>query len=115
MRSWLAPLAVLLSLAGCAKPQSSSYVGSVAASGSEGVSLGANASGESCNQLPGNAPDTVAVFCGTWQQPAATIHTSGASGAATSMSVATSGAWRDTIDLRFACDFPVATSVLGDA
>src|SRR5271166_3596754 len=114
MRSWLAPLAVLLSLAGCAKPQPSAYVGGVAASGSESVSLGTNASGESCNQLPGNVPDTVAVFCGTWQQPAATIRTDGASGTATPMSVAASGAWRDTIDLRFACDAPVATSILSD-
>ena len=34
---------------------------------------------------------------------------------ATPMSVATSGPWRDTINLRFACDAPVATSILGDA
>ncbi|HME23576.1 MAG TPA: CHAT domain-containing tetratricopeptide repeat protein [Acetobacteraceae bacterium] len=115
MRSWLAPLAVLSSLAGCAQPQPSAFVGGGAAQSTEGVSLGTNASGESCNQLPGNAPDTVAVFCGTWQQPAATIRTERASGGATPMSVATSGRWRDTIDLRFACDAPVAASILGDA
>jgi CHAT domain-containing protein len=114
MRSWLVPLAMLW-LSGCAQPQSSSYVGGVPASGTEGVNLGKNASGESCNQLPGSAPDTVAIFCGTWQQPAATIRTDGASGDATPMSVATSGPWRDSIDLRFACDTPVATSILGDA
>src|SRR5271167_993983 len=115
MRSWLPPLAVLLLLAGCAKPQPSAYVGGAAAAGTEGVSLGTNASGENCNQLPGNAPDTVAVFCGTWQQPAATILSDGAYGTASPMNVATSGTWRDTIDLRFACDAPVAASILGDA
>jgi CHAT domain-containing protein len=114
MRAWLVPLAMLW-LAGCAQPQSSAYVGGAPSAGTEGVSLGANASGESCNQLPGETSDSVAVFCGTWQQPAATIRSDGASGAATPMSVATSGAWRDTIDLRFTCDAPVATSILGDS
>ena len=115
MRTWLVPLAVLWSLVGCTQPQPSAYVGGVAGSATEGVSLGANASGESCNQLPGSAPDTVAIFCGTWQQPAARIRTDGGAGAATPMGIATSGTWRDTIDLRFACDAPVATSILGDA
>ena len=76
------------------------------------VSLGKNASGEICNQLPGEAPDTVAVFCGSWEQPAARIRTVG--DAATPMQVATSSPWRDTIELRFICDAPVATSILGD-
>jgi hypothetical protein len=100
MRSWLVPLAIH-GLFGCAQPQPSTFVGGVA-SGTEGVSLGKNASGESCNQLPGNAPDAVAIFCGTWQQPAANVRTDGASDAATPMSIATSSAWRDAIDLRFA-------------
>jgi CHAT domain-containing protein len=115
MRLWLAPLALLLSLAGCAKPQPSAIIGGAAAAGAEGVSLGTNASGENCNQLSGNAPDTVAIFCGTWQQPAATVRTEAASGVTAPMSVATSGTWRDAIDLRFACDAPVATSILGGA
>ena len=29
------------------------------------------------------------------------------------MSIATSGSWRETIDLRFVCDAPVDTSILG--
>ena len=115
MPTWLVPLAVLLFLGGCARPPPAEYVGGVAASGAEGISLGTSASGESCNQLPGGAPDTVAIFCGTWQHPAASIRTDGAVGTATPMSIATSGRWRDAIDLRFACDAPVATSVLGDA
>ena len=112
MHSWLAALAVLGLLAGCAQPPPSAYVGG-APTGTQGVSLGTNASGETCNQLPGDSPDSVAVYCGTWQQPAARIRADAASGAATPMSIATSGAWRETIDLRFDCNPPTATSILG--
>ena len=115
MRSWFIPLVVLLLLAGCAKPQPYDYVGGAAGRGVEGVSLGQNASGETCSQLPGEAPDAVAVFCGTWQQPAALIRADGAAGAATPMSVAASSPWRDIINLRFTCDAPVATVILGDS
>ena len=115
MRVAVLQIAVLGLLAGCAQPQPSDYVGGAAVQGIEGINLGKNTSGESCSQLPGDAPNTVAVFCGTWQQPAARIRADGAPAEATPMSVATSGAWRDTINLRFACDTPVATSILGDA
>ncbi len=81
--------------------------------GGAAISLGKNASGENCNQLPGDTRDSVAVFCGTWQQPAARVRTDGASADATPMSIATSSSWRETIDLRFACDAPVVTSILG--
>jgi CHAT domain-containing protein len=112
MRSWLARLAALGLLAGCASPQPSDYVGGSPA-GVEGTSLGKNASGETCNQLPGDTRDSVAVFCGTWRQPAAHVRADGTSADTTPMSIATSGSWRETIDLRFACDTPVATSILG--
>jgi CHAT domain-containing protein len=110
MRPWLAPVAIASLLAGCAQPRPSDYVGG--APSADAVSLGKNASGETCNQLPGGAPDTVAVFCGTWQQPAARIQS--VSMAATPMQAAASGRWRDTLDLRFVCDAPVASSILGD-
>jgi CHAT domain-containing protein len=113
--SWPVSLAVLWLLAGCARPLPSDYAGGAGAQGTEGVSLGKNASGESCNQLPGDAPNSVAVFCGTWQQPAARIRTDPAGGTATPIGVATSSQWRQTIDLRYACDAPVATSILGGA
>ena len=65
MRSFVAELAVLCLLAGCAKPPPSAYVGGAAsAAQGEGISLGANASGETCSQLPSGAEDTVDVFCG---------------------------------------------------
>ena len=112
MRSWLTPLAIMSMLVGCAQPHPSDYVGGGGVHSGNAVSLGKNASGEICNQLPGEAPDTVAVFCGSWEQPAARIRTVG--DAATPMQVATSSPWRDTIELRFICDAPVATSILGD-
>src|SRR5690348_13378375 len=113
MRSLLAPLALLSLLAGCTHPRPSDYVGGAAGLGMTGIGLGKNASGENCSQMLGDAPDTVAVFCGTWHQPAARIHTDSAPGSTKLMSVATSGPWRTTVDLRFACDAPRATSILG--
>jgi hypothetical protein len=55
-------------LVGCAQPHPSDYVGGGGVHSGNAVSLGKNASGEICNQLPGEAPDTVVVFCGSWEQ-----------------------------------------------
>ena len=116
MRSWLAPLAVLSLLAGCAKPQPSDYLGGAAGRGVEGVSLGPErqrrdlqpAAGRRAGHRRGVLRHMAAAGgahpCG-WRRPAT----------ATPMSIAASGPWRDTIDLRFTCDAPVATSILGDA
>ena len=113
MRSLLAALTVLC-LAACTQPPPTAYVGgtTLTASGSNAVSLGTNASGESCNQLSSGAPDTVDIFCGTWQEPAARVRTGGPENAAALLSLATSGPWREAIDLRFACNAPTTTSVL---
>lgn len=114
MRALFAAL-TLLCLSACTPPPSTAYVGGtkLAADGNNAVSLGANASGESCNQLPSGSPDTVDVLCGTWQQPAAHVRTSGAASDASLMSVATTGPWRESLDLRFACNAPTTSSVLG--
>ena len=113
MRSLLAGL-TMLCLAACEKPPSSAYVGGAlpALESGNAVSLGTNSSGESCNQLPSSAPDTVDVFCGSWEHPAARVRTGGPAGSATLMSIATSGPWRDGLDLQFTCSPPVTTSVL---
>lgn len=114
MRRLLVGLTVLC-LAACAKPPSSAYVGGapMAAQGNNAVGLGVNASGESCNQLPSGAPDTVDVFCGSWQEPAARVSRDGAGDSTTLMGVAASGPWRAGLELRFTCNAPVTTSVLG--
>jgi CHAT domain-containing protein len=114
MRPWLLRLIFAGLLSGCAQPPSSAYIGgnSVASQGNQGVSLGQNASGESCNQLPSGASGSFDVFCGTWQQPAARIRADGSGDAASLMSIATNSPWRDGINERFACNAPTATTIL---
>jgi CHAT domain-containing protein len=112
MRSSFVSMAVIWLTIGCTNPKPTDYVGG-SPTGVEGISLGQNSGGESCNQLPGDTQNSVAVFCGSWQQPAARVRADRASGAATPMSIATSGTWRENIELHFACDLPVATSILG--
>jgi len=114
MRSLLVGV-IVLCLVACAKPPSSAYVGGtpLAAQGNNAINLGVNASGETCNQLPSGTPDTVDVFCGTWQEPAARVSLDGPGGPTTLMSVATSGTWRAGLELRYICSAPTATSVLG--
>jgi CHAT domain-containing protein len=114
MRSLLRGLALACFLASCAQPPQSAYVGGTRGGGQteKGVSLGQNASGESCNQLPSGAAGTVDIFCGTWQQPAARVSADGPANAASLMTLATNGPWRDTLNERFACDAPRATTIL---
>ncbi len=114
MRSPLSHLALVCLLASCTQPPPSSYVGgtSLAAQATKGVSLGQNASGESCNQLPSGTSGTVEVYCGSWQQPAARIQPAGPADAASLMTIATSGPWRDTLNERFACNAPTTTTIL---
>src|SRR5579872_1124600 len=114
MRPWFLRLIFACLLSGCAQPPPSAYVGgtSVALQGNQGISLGQNASGESCNQLPSGASGSFDVFCGTWQQPAARIRADGPGDAASLMAVATSSPWRDGINERFACNAPTTTTIL---
>src|SRR5579863_1452825 len=114
MRSLLPHLALACLLASCTQPPPSAYVGgtSLAAQETKGISLGQNASGESCNQLPSGTSGTVEVFCGTWQQPAARIQVAGPANASSLMTIATSGPWRDTLNERFACNAPTSTTIL---
>src|SRR5690349_12548363 len=114
MRQWLLRLAFACLLASCAEPPPSAYVGGnpQLSQGNKGVSLGQNASGESCNLLPSGASGSFDVFCGTWQQPAARISDAGPGDTASMMSVATSSPWRSGINDRFDCNAPTTTTVL---
>ncbi len=114
MRSMFVVLLVCL-LGSCAKPPASAYVGGTAFSerGSAGVDLGSDASSEKCVQLPSGVPDTVDVFCGSWQQPAARIVAVQQAAGMPPMAAAASGAWRDQLDLRLVCQRPTATTMLG--
>ena len=115
MRSLFVVLTTISLLAACSEPPPSAYVGGVrsAALGNEGVSLGKNASGETCNQIPSGDKGAVDVFCGAWLQPAARIRIGEPRGGASLASIATASTWREAIDLRFACGAPADTTILG--
>ncbi len=109
----LACLALLL-VAGCETPPAESYVqGSANTSKPTAqVAIGKNSVGEECTQQA-SAGQSAEVFCGTWQQPSARVR-SGGPGTATELpQLATASPWRNTIDGRFRCEQPVATTILG--
>jgi CHAT domain-containing protein len=114
VRALLRGLTLAFLLASCTQPPDSAFIGGtrLASRSDKGVSLGQNASGESCNQLPSGAAGSVDIFCGTWQQPAARIRADGPADAASLMALATSGPWRDALNERFACSAPRATTIL---
>ncbi|MGA3398464.1 MAG: CHAT domain-containing protein [Acetobacteraceae bacterium] len=113
MRPLLAPLALLAVAVACTPPPPDAYVGG-AAKRQAAIGLGQDASGETCNQLPGDREDAAEVFCGTWQQPAAVVRGGPQAGADALMALATGGAWREALDRRFACQAPTRSAILGD-
>ena len=106
-------LCTLSVLAGCDRPPPSAYLGGAPAS-AQATSLGNDASNEGCNLLPSGVAGSADVYCGTWQQPAARIHTGGPADAAALPALASAGPWRAALDLRYACQAPVATTILGN-
>jgi CHAT domain-containing protein/tetratricopeptide (TPR) repeat protein len=113
MRSLFTACTLACLLAGCALPPPGAYIGGnpAAAEGAKPVALGSDASGESCNQLPSDLANAVDVYCGTWQLPAAHIRFVPAT-TASPVELASGGAWRDTLELRYACAPPVSSSIL---
>jgi CHAT domain-containing protein/tetratricopeptide (TPR) repeat protein len=110
MRRLAIVLPFLYALASCATPPPSAYVGDQSGAS---VGLGQNASGESCNQLEVSSPDTVNIYCGAWTQPAAHVRAAGPVSPGGLINLATAGEWRAGLDLRYACNVPEPTSVLG--
>jgi CHAT domain-containing protein/tetratricopeptide (TPR) repeat protein len=109
------PIGIALCLlVACTAPPATDYVGGTPtpASGAKGIAVGQNASGESCMQLPGGVPDAVDIYCGTWQLPAAWVRAAPAAGGSLQQ-LASGGPWRESLDLRFACEPPTATTILG--
>jgi CHAT domain-containing protein len=104
-------LVVAASLAGCAGPPQSAYVGSSSRSDAQGVGLGRNGSGEACTQqVSGAGAD---IFCGTWDQPSG--HVAKAEGSPADLrQVAVSSRWRNALDNRFECGEPASTTILGN-
>ena len=113
--SILTPLLLASWLVACDKPPPDVYVASsVSVTKSDGqVSIGKNAVGEDCTQASSDLPGGVRkadVFCGTWNQPSATMR-SGAEGDLAQL--ATDSPWRKGINERFRCDAPTSTTILG--
>ncbi len=112
------PLLAML-LFGCATPPPESYVRGAqggAVKPAAQVSIGKNSVGEDCTQqaeTTQGAATGADVFCGTWQQPSARVRSGGPGSAAQLAQLATASQWRSGIDLRFRCDAPVATTILG--
>ena len=104
-------LAVLLaSLAGCAGPPPSAYLGGSSARSADGVGLGKNGAGEACTQqAQGDGAD---IFCGTWDQPSGHVVKAGAGGPAGLQQAATASRWRNALDNRFDCGAPSPTTIL---
>ena len=116
--SILTPLLLVSWLAACDKPPPESYVAAGASSAkAEGqVSIGKNAVGEDCTQAATELPGGMRkadVFCGTWNQPSATVRSGGAGGAGDLAALATNSPWRTGINERFRCDAPASTTILG--
>jgi len=111
MRLLLAFAAAGLLLAGCSAPPPSAYL-SRSAGPVTGTPIGQDASNEACVQQA--RAGGVDVFCGTWQQPSATITRAGPGSAGQLMALATDSAWRATLDERFTCGAPQSTTVLGE-
>ncbi len=114
-RSILTPLLLACWLTGCDAPPLDAYITSTATTTRPvgQVAIGKNAVGEECTQaateLPGGARKAD-VFCGTWTQPSATAR-SGIGGDLAQL--AANSPWRTTINERFRCEAPAATTILG--
>lgn len=116
--SILTPLLLASWLVACDKPPPESYAAAGASTTkSEGqVAIGKNAVGEDCTQATTELPGGVRkadVFCGSWNQPSATVRSGGTGSVGELAQLATNSPWRTGINDRFRCDAPTSTTILG--
>jgi CHAT domain-containing protein/tetratricopeptide (TPR) repeat protein len=95
----------------CTTPPPDAYVGAVPTG--RGLDVGTTATDESCHQRTDRAGNAD-IYCADWEQPAGSVRRGNAAGSTGLDSLATSGAWRDGIDMHFACE-PPASVVLANA
>lgn len=102
-------------LASCTAPPPSAYEQGSSASGraTGAVVLGKNTAGETCTSQPAGGTQSIAIYCGTWDQPSAEVSRGPAANAADLMRLASTGAWRSGIDARYACGAPEETTIAG--
>jgi CHAT domain-containing protein/tetratricopeptide (TPR) repeat protein len=113
--SLTALLLLLLPVAGCDTPPPDAYVHGAVSTGKPAaqIAIGKNAVGEDCTQSASTG-DSAAIYCGTWQEPSARVRSGGPAGGAQLAQLATASPWRVSIDTRFRCEQPTATTILGN-
>jgi CHAT domain-containing protein len=113
--SLISLLLLLLPMAGCDTPPPDAYVHGRLSAGKPAaqVAIGKNAVGEDCTQSASTS-DSAAIYCGTWEEPSAHVRAGGPAAGAQLAQLATASPWRISIDTRFRCDPPTATTVLGN-
>ncbi len=97
-------------VAGCSVPPPEAYLDGRGAV--KGTSIGRDASNEACVQQGRGTGGTVDVFCGTWQQPSATVSRLGAGGPGALAGIVGESAWRSGLEARFVCGAAQSTTVL---
>ena len=104
-------LAPVLVLGSCQKPPATAYEnGSGEASTAASVPLGLNSAGESCTL--DRSGSTAAIYCGSWDQPSAQISVGGAASAGDLENLATSSAWRASLESSYQCGTPGSATIL---
>ncbi len=102
---------LVVTLGSCAKPPLTAYDSSGdAGPAATGKPIGANTAGEACNIQPnGGGLD---VYCGSWDQPSATVRPGSAQGGADLASIATTSPWRASLEGSYACGAPDPGTIL---
>jgi CHAT domain-containing protein len=106
-------LLLTLALASCVKPPATAYESTDAGDGNAsgaGLTVGQNTAGESCTS---QADATgAAVYCGSWNQPSATVQKGGAAAPGDLAALATSSPWRASLEGAYQCQAPTPTTIL---
>ncbi len=109
-RFW--PVAILLlGFAGCARPPATAYDNSTGQGpATAALAVGQNTAGEACTSQP--AAGGADVYCGKWDQPSAHVQNGGSAAGASLAALATSSAWRASLEGGYSCGAPVAGVIL---
>ena len=102
---------LLLGYAGCARPPATAYDnGTGQGPATAALAVGQNTAGEACTSQP--AAGGADVYCGNWDQPSAHVQNGGPAAGASLAALATSSAWRASLEGGYSCGAPVAGVIL---
>jgi CHAT domain-containing protein len=94
---------VLLATLSCTVPPPDKHIDTTHAN--EGLDIGTTTTGEHCRQQTGKS-EIATIYCNDWELPAGDVHLGRPGGPPDLDRLATSGAWRLGIDMRFVCEAP---------